>query len=102
MGELGVLTIVQLVPDLSAKRVKLGFTLDAAAQLADYRSVAPLATCLKHWVCRRAWGPAALDCLASKAGQPLGNNVFDCEDLAGLVHRGDAFFGLMPDPGQTR
>ena len=50
----GVFYVIQLIPELDANRIKLGFAEDASARLAQHRTAAPTATVLKTWPCKRS------------------------------------------------
>jgi hypothetical protein len=99
--EHGCFYFVQLVPDLEPRRVKLGFAFSISDRLSQHRTAAPTAAVLRTWPCRRAWEPAALDCLA-QGGRRVGPEVFDCDDLDRLMERADAFFRVMPQVSNAR
>jgi hypothetical protein len=91
----GVCYIIQLVPDLDPHRVRVGFTDDLSAALARLRVGAPTAAVLRSWPCRPAWAAAAADCLTSGC-RPFLGDVLECDDLDGLVARGDRLFAILP------
>jgi len=95
-GDEGVFYIVQVVPELDPLRVKLGFASDVSARLQAHRTVAPTAALVGFWPCKRTWERAAMDSIARIGCQVIANEVFQCDGLAGLVDRGEAFFALMP------
>jgi hypothetical protein len=98
VSEEGYFYAVQLIPELSAKRVKLGFATNTAERLQQHRTAAPTAILIKSWPCRRTWEVAAMDSMTREGCELILNEVFDCEDLPALIERGDSFFSLMPDP----
>jgi len=99
--EHGYFYVVQLVPDLEPRRVKLGFAISIPDRLSQHRTAAPTASVLRQWPCRGAWEAAALDCLAQGCRR-VGPEVFDCDDLDRLTERGDSFFRVMPQTSNVR
>ena len=95
--------IIQLVPELDPRRIKLGVADSVEERLRNHRTASPTARVLKTWACKRSWESAAIDALVSRDGtcRRLSNEVFDCEDVDGLTARGDSFFEMMPDPAQA-
>lgn len=94
----GAFYAIQLVPDLSPKRIKLGFALSVEARLNDHRTAAPTATILRIWPCRRSWESAAMASITRVACALIGGEVFDCDDVSSMLQRADEFFSLMPPP----
>jgi hypothetical protein len=91
--------VIQLVPELAANRLKLGFASDVADRLQQHRTSAPTATVRKTWPCRKAWELTAIAALTVVGCRLILNEVFECDDLEQLLARGDAFFGMLPEPG---
>ncbi len=96
--ERGYFYAIQLVPEFHPGRLKLGFAGDVNDRLAQHRTAAPTARLLKKWPCKQSWERTAIDSLTAAACRLVANEVFECEDVDGLLQRGDAFFSLMPDP----
>ena len=96
-AETGFFYVIQLVPDLDPKRVKLGFASNVATRLAEHRTAAPTAKLLKLWPCKRNWERTAIDALAV-GGRLILNEVFEFSDVEALIKRGDELFALLPDP----
>ncbi len=96
--EAGVFYVIQLVPELDPKRIKLGFAIDLNDRLAQHRTAAPTAKVLTSWPCRRSWETTVMDCLASVACRHILNEVFECSALDELIAKGDALFGMLPNP----
>jgi len=92
----GVLYVVQTVPDLDPSRVKLGYATDANQRVRSYRTLSPTAAIVKTWPCRVTWELAAIDSLTAENCTPIGGEVYSCSDLNRLVQRGEAFFACMP------
>jgi len=88
--------IVQLIPELDERRVKLGFAGNVAIRLSAHQTAAPTAQILKAWPCHRVWEYAAIASVTREDCQPLSNEVFIANDLGALVERGDEFFSIMP------
>ena len=101
-SDTGVFYVIQLVPELDPKRIKLGFALDLKERLAQHKTSAPTATVLKAWPCRRAWELTAMDSISSANCRLILNEVFECDDLEALLQRGDQFFAVLPEPGKKR
>jgi hypothetical protein len=97
-SDIGVFYVIQLVPDLDPRRVKLGFALNLNERLAQHKTAAPTATVMKSWPCRRAWELTAMDCLSSENCRLILNEVFECDDLDALLRHGNDFFALLPNP----
>lgn len=97
-SETGVFYVIQLVPELDPKRIKLGFAIDLNDRLTQHRTAAPTAKVLTSWPCRRAWEMTVMDCLSSVACRHILNEVFECSALDELVTKGNALFGMLPNP----
>jgi hypothetical protein len=39
-----------------------------------------------------------IDCLTAVNCRLIRNEVFECDDVDGLIKRGDSLFALLPDP----
>ena len=96
--EAGVFYVIQLVPELDPRRIKLGFAVDLNDRLVQHRTAAPTARIVKSWLCKRSWEGTVMDCLASHDCRHILNEVFECENLESLISRGDNLFSLLPDP----
>lgn len=94
----GVFYVIQLVPELDPKRIKLGFANDLNDRLTQHRTAAPTAKVLKSWPCRRSWETTVMDCLSSVACRHILNEVFECDELDKLILRGDELFNILPEP----
>lgn len=97
-GDVGVFYVIQLVPELDPRRVKLGFANDIAERLAQHRTAAPTARVVRTWPCKRAWEVAVMDALTAHDCRFIVNEVFEVDDLDALLRRGDAFFAALPSP----
>jgi len=101
-SDTGVFYVIQLVPELDPRRIKLGFALDLSERLAQHKTAAPTATILKSWPCKRAWELTAMDSLSCSNCELIMNEVFESHDLNALLRRGDEFFALLPDPAKKQ
>lgn len=97
-SDVGVFYVIQLVPDLDPKRLKLGFAESWEQRLSQHRAVAPTARLLRAWPCKRSWELTAIDALTHEGCRLILNEVFECDDPDALVKRGDAFFSMLPAP----
>lgn len=98
VSDVGVFYVIQLVPDLDPRRLKLGFAESLEQRLAQHRTAAPTARVLRAWPCKRIWEPAAIDAVTRQGCRLVLNEVFDCDDPEALIARGEGFFGLLPAP----
>ncbi|MBE7522768.1 MAG: hypothetical protein HS109_10340 [Burkholderiales bacterium] len=98
ISDVGVFYVIQLVPDLDPKRLKLGFAESLEQRLSQHRTAAPTARVLRAWPCKRPWELTAIDALTREGCRLILNEVFECDALDTLVKRGDAFFSMLPAP----
>jgi len=89
--------VVQIMPDVEPRRVKLGFASDAQNRLNAFRTVSPSAELVKSWPCKRGWELTVIDSVTRYGCEWLGGEVFDCDDLESLVGNCEAFFLIMPE-----
>jgi hypothetical protein len=99
VSDVGVFYVIQLVPELDPKRLKLGFAESIDQRLSQHRTAAPTAKVLRAWPCKRTWELTAMDSLTRLNCRLILNEVFECDDSEALVARGDVFFSLLPQPG---
>jgi len=98
--EAGYFYIIQLVPELDPKRIKLGFAEDINARLLQHRTSAPTAIVLKSWPCKRSWEGTVIDALASVGGKLILNEVYEFGEIESLLNHAELLFALLPDPGK--
>jgi hypothetical protein len=98
ISDVGVFYVIQLVPDLDPKRLKLGFAESLEHRLSQHRTAAPTARVLRAWPCKRPWELTAIDALTREGCRLILNEVFESDDPQTLVRRGDAFFSMLPAP----
>lgn len=99
VSDVGVFYVIQLVPELDPKRLKLGFAESIDQRFSQHRTAAPTARVLRAWPCKRSWELTAMDSLTRLDCRLILNEVFECDNPQALVERGDAFFSLLPLPG---
>jgi hypothetical protein len=98
ISDVGVFYVIQLVPDLDPKRLKLGFAESLEQRLSQHRTAAPTARVLRAWPCKRPWELTAIDALTREGCRLILNEVFKCDNPDTLIKRGDAFFNMLPAP----
>jgi hypothetical protein len=98
VSDVGVFYVIQLVPDLDPKRLKLGFAESIEQRLSQHRTAAPTARVLRAWPCKSLWEQTAIDALTTVGCRLILNEVFECDEPDALVKRGDAFFSMLPEP----
>jgi hypothetical protein len=96
--EVGVFYVIQIVPELDPRRIKLGFAEDVIQRLAQHRTSAPTAIVLKSWPCKRSWEGTIIDALAAIDGKLILNEVFEFSDVGKMIFHADALFKLLPPP----
>ena len=96
----GVFYIIRLVPELDSRRLKMGFADDLASRLCQHRTAAPTAQVVASWPCKRSWETTVMDCLSGFKCRLILNEVFECDDVDGLLQLANQLFELLPDPSQ--
>jgi hypothetical protein len=100
LPDVGVFYVIQLIPDLDPKRLKLGFAESLEQRLSQHRTAAPTARVLAAWPCKRSWESTAMDALTRIGCHLILNEVFECDEPNAVVGRGNIFFGTLPQPDQ--
>ena len=100
VADVGVFYVIQLVPELDPRKLKLGFAESLEQRLGQHRTAAPTAKVLQAWPCERSWELTAIDALTSVGCRLILNEVFECDDPDALVQRGEAFFHMLPLPSE--
>lgn len=93
---IGWFYIIQLVPELEAGRVKLGFTKDINSRMNAHKTVAPTAKLLWGKSCNRNWELAAIASITREGCHPLSDEVFIADNLDTLIKRSEEFFAILP------
>lgn len=87
--------IVQLVPDLDPRRVKLGWAVDPLKRLAQHRCAAPTAQLLGTWPCANPRAEKAAIRTIADGYHALSGEVFDCDSIDALLSRTASYFALL-------
>ncbi len=101
VSDWGVFYIIQLVPELDQKRLKLGFTDNLASRLSQHKTAAPTSTVLKSWPCKRVWEKTIIDALTVRHCRLVANEVFECDSYEKLVELANTIFDILPGPQDT-
>ena len=101
ISDSGEFYIIQLVPELDPRRLKLGFAENVNGRLSQHRTAAPTATVLKSWPCKRAWEKTVMDALTIERCRLIQNEVFECDSYEDLLRIADELFDILPDPEGT-
>jgi biotin operon repressor len=86
---------IAIVPDLDARRVKLGFAESVKTRLLEHQTAAPTAVLLRAWPCRRSWETAAIAALTRSGAKLIRNEVYEIGDVDAMLETGDAFFAMV-------
>jgi hypothetical protein len=99
VADVGVFYVIQRVPELDPKRLKLGFAESLEQRFSQHRTAAPTARVLRAWPCKRSWEPTVRDALTRTGCRLILNEVFEYDEPEAVVEQGDAFFKMLPQPG---
>lgn len=89
--------VVQLVPELDPKRIKVGFSSNIQSRFRSHRVSAPTAKLLGTWNCKRSWEQAAIASVTRDGCKLISNETFTCDNVAELENRAEDFFAVMPN-----
>jgi len=92
----GEFYLIQLVPELDPKRIKLGFASNAKLRLQSHRTAAPTAKLVKSWPCKKIWEQAVIDSITRYGCSKIGIEVFQIDTLKEIIKKADSFFEIMP------
>jgi len=93
--DMGYFYVIQLIPELSPSRLKLGHAENINRRLTSHRCSAPTASILKFWSCKKSWEQAAIDCAKQEVHVKLGFEVFDFKNPEQVIDRLNDFFNSM-------
>jgi len=93
----GYFYIIQLIPEFSSERVKIGFADDVNKRLIEHQCSSPTAKILGIWPCKRAWDQAAMDSITREDCTLVMNEVYE-GDIEKFLKRANDFFEKMPKP----
>lgn len=88
--------LIQICPDISLKRIKIGYTTDIEQRIGNYKTICPTCKLIKTWPCKRIWEKAIIDMAIVKDFVKLGDEVFDC-DIEKLIERLDLIFKMFEE-----
>ena len=94
--EKGFFYVIQLIPDILEKRVKLGFATNVQTRLNVHRTSAPTAILLGSWSCKSTWERTVIDSITRVGCVNVASEVYDCEDIQALLQRCENIFALLP------
>ena len=94
--EKGYFYVIQLIPDILEKRVKLGFATTVQTRLNVHRTSAPTAILLGSWSCKSTWERTVIDSITRVGCVNVASEVYDCEDIKALLQRCENIFALLP------
>jgi len=89
----GSFYIVQLVPELSPNRVKLGWARNPALRLRQHKTSPPTARLVRSWPCRKSEESRVISALTRRGCQAISTEVFDATNLTTLLASADALLG---------
>jgi len=94
----GSFYIIQLAPDVSPQRLKMGWAFDPSRRISLHRIAAPSARLLGTWPCERERERPAIRILTRSGCTSVAasKEVFDCEDVGAVVAQAEQFF-VDPD-----
>jgi len=90
----GFFYLIKIIPELSKKRVKLGFSSNFDSRLNSHRCISPTLEVIKVWECKRYWEPVLIDLLETIAVKKYSSEVFDFDCIDELIKKTEAFFSL--------
>jgi len=93
--EKGVFYIINIIPEFSEKRVKLGFTNNISTRLSSHKTSAPTSKVYKTWKCKRIWESTIIDYCKKEKHNFLCGEVFEFDDMKKLENSLDLIFELL-------
>jgi hypothetical protein len=94
--ESGVFYIVQPEPGQMPERIKFGYASVMADRLRTYHTIAPNATAIKTWKCKRKWEQTIIDmAIGSGLCQLVAGEVYSAEQVKAVVDRVDMLFSFF-------
>jgi len=92
-----VVYVILLVPELSSRRLKIGFARSVNNRLKQHRTACPTAKLLRCWIASFNSESGFLALARSMGLSSVGSSaeVFDCENIPALLEAGDSFFGMQ-------
>jgi hypothetical protein len=91
----GYFYLIQLIPEVLPKRIKIGYTDNLDQRLSEHRTAAPTCKLIKSWECKRSWDQAVMDSITRENCEHVLNEVYE-GDIDSFIQRGNDFFNHMP------
>ena len=95
MQRFGYFYLIQLIPEVLPKRIKIGYTDNLDQRLSEHRTAAPTCKLIKSWECKRSWDQAVMDSITRENCEHVLNEVYE-GDIDSFIQRGNDFFNNMP------
>ena len=96
----GYFYIIQVIPEFSEFRVKLGFADNVETRLSQHKTSAPSAKILNKWDCERTWEKTIIDYVLKLDHEKIGNEVFEFKDIKKLISHIDILFNILNSTNQ--
>ena len=87
--------LMSLCPDISLRRVKLGFSRNVENRKNNFTTVCPTVQVIKTWPCKFSWEKAVI-AMATKDYVAIGEEVFDVASVEEITDKLDKIFSMLP------
>jgi len=93
-----VIYLVQLLPDLSPNRVKIGYTADILARIRDFKTTCPDLKLVKTWQCsRQTLEPGIVSMIITSDDKSISNEVYQLKNIEDTLRRAEEVFKLLEE-----
>jgi hypothetical protein len=92
-----VFYIIQLFPEISPNRIKLGFTSNIEQRKRNYITICPTMKVIKTWKCSAEWEQAVIAQSITGDCKKVGQEVFDIPSIENFVSRLNKIFSLFKE-----
>ncbi len=92
----GCFYFIQVIPDFTPNRIKLGFSDNLTQRIGSFKTVIPTLKVVKTWPCLRCWERAAIASVTRMNCIFIGEEIIDCDSYELILQRCDEFFSIMP------
>jgi hypothetical protein len=89
--------LIQLCPEISENRVKMGFTNNLEQRKKNYATICPTISVVKTWKCNPQWESAVISQAITKDCKKVGQEVFDVPSLKDITNRLDNIFAAFDE-----
>jgi hypothetical protein len=94
----GKFYVIQIIPDLDPKRIKLGFTSDLENRLNAHKTICPQLKLLANYPCKKIWEKTSIQYLKNSSSLELiGGEVFTAPDIQKTLDVANQLFLLLND-----